>query len=226
MKYLVKHLLVALGALVVAQGASAAGDPEAGAEKVSTCSACHGADGNSPAPSFPKIAGLGEKYLLKQMEDIRAWDKASGDAKATTGRQVPQMTGMLQGLSDQDLADIAAFYAEQSMQLTGAKEMQVKINSGEMVDALQLGERVYRAGNMETGVPACTGCHAPNGEGNAPAGFARLSGQYPEYIAAQLRAFRSGERTNDGDTMMMRLVAKHMSDAEIDAVANYIGGLN
>ncbi len=225
MKYLVKHLLVALGALVVAQGASAAGDPEAGADKVSMCAACHGADGNSPAPSFPKIAGLGEKYLLKQLEDIRAWDKASGDAKATTGRQVPQMTGMLQGLSDQDLADIAAYYAEQTMQLTGAEEMQVQVNSGEMVDGLELGEKIYRAGNMETGVPACTGCHAPNGEGNEPAGFARLGGQYPEYIGAQLRAFRAGERTND-ENMIMRLTAKHMSDAEIDAVANYIGGLN
>lgn len=225
MKYLVKHLLVALGALVVAQGASADGDAEAGADKVSTCSACHGADGNSPAAAFPKIAGLGEKYLLKQLEDIRAWDQASGDGKATTGRPVPQMTGMLQGMSDQDLADIAAYYAEQTMQLTGAEEMQVKTNSGEEVDALRLGEQVYRAGNMETGVPACTGCHSPNGEGNPPAGFARLGGQYPEYIAAQLRAFRGGERTND-ENLMMRLVAEKMSDAEIDAVANYIGGLN
>ncbi len=225
MKYLVKHLLVALGAVVVAQAASADGDPEAGADKVAMCSACHGADGNSPAPSFPKLAGQGENYLLKQLLDIRMWDRASGDAKATTGRQVPQMTGMLQGLSDQDLADIAAYYAEQNMQLTGAEEMQVQVNSGEMVDGLKLGEQIYRGGNMETGVPACTGCHSPAGQGNAPAGFARLGGQYPEYIAAQLRAFRAGERTND-ENMMMRLAAKHMSDAEIDAVANYIGGLN
>lgn len=225
MKYLVKHLLVALGALVVAQGASAAGDPDAGADKVAMCSACHGADGNSLAPSFPKLADLGQEYLFKQLMDIRAWDRASGDAKASTGRPVPQMTGMVQGLSDQDLADIAAYYAEQTMQLTGAKEIQVRTNSGEMVDGLKLGEQIYRAGNMETGVPACTGCHSPAGQGNAPAGFPRLSGQYPEYIAAQLRAFRAGERTND-ENMMMRLTAENLSDAEIDAVANYIGGLN
>lgn len=227
MKYTVKHLLPVLGALVLAQAATAQGDAEAGADKVAVCSACHGADGNSPSSAFPKLAGLGENYLFKQLEDIRTWDQASDpEEKADAGRQVPQMTGMVRDLSDQDLADIAAYYAQQEMQLSGAQEMEVQLNSGEEVDALPLGEQVYRAGNRETGVPACIGCHSPDGDGNAPAAFPRLGGQYPEYIAAQLRAFRAGDRTNDGDSMMMRLTAKHMSDAEIDAVANYIGGLN
>ncbi len=226
MKYSVKHLLLALGALVLVPGASAAGDPEAGSEKVGVCAACHGQDGNSPAPSFPKLAGLGQPYLYKQLQDIQAWDNAEGDAKATTGREVMQMTGMLKGMSDQDLQDIAAFYAEQTIQLSGAQEMQVQVNSGAQVDALALGEKVYRAGNPETGVPACMGCHAPNGQGNEPGAFPRLGGQYPQYIEAQLRAFRAGDRMNDGESMMMRLSAKNLSDAEIKAVANYIGGLN
>lgn len=226
MKYSVKHLLLALGALVLVPGASAAGDAEAGSEKVGVCAACHGQDGNSPAASFPKLAGLGQPYLYKQLQDIQAWDNASGDAKETTGREVVQMTGMLRGMTDQDLQDIAAFYAQQTIQLTGAEEMQVQVNSGAQVDALALGEQIYRAGNPETGVPACMGCHAPNGQGNEPAAFPRLGGQYPQYIESQLRAFRGGDRMNDGESMMMRLSAKNLSDAEIKAVANYIGGLN
>ncbi|MDO3381766.1 c-type cytochrome [Gilvimarinus algae] len=226
MKKHVLSLLMALGATAVMQSASAAGDAEAGAEKVAVCAACHGQDGNSPAPNFPKIAGLGENYIFKQLQDIQAWDQASGEEKATTGRAVVEMTGMLSGMSEQDLADIAAYYAGQSMQLSGAKEMTVKVNSGADVDALKLGEHLYRAGNAETGVPACSGCHSPTGYGNPPAAYPRLGGQYPEYIEKQLKAFRGGERTNDGDQMTMRLVAKHLSDAEIKAVANYIGGLN
>ncbi|MBU2884315.1 cytochrome c4 [Gilvimarinus agarilyticus] len=226
MKKLVLPLLIALGAPTLSQMASAAGDAAAGAEKVAVCAACHGPDGNSPAPSFPKIAGLGEAYIYKQLQDIQAWDNASGDDKAKTGRPVVEMTGMLSGLSDQDLQDIAAHYASQGMQLTGSKEFTVKINSGAEVSSLDLGENIYRGGNMETGVPACSGCHSPTGLGNAPAAYPRLGGQYAEYIEKQLKAFRGGERTNDGDQMIMRLVAKNMSDAEIKAVANYIAGLN
>ncbi|MDQ2076224.1 cytochrome c [Marinimicrobium sp. ABcell2] len=226
MKQLVKHLLPALGFLVLAQ-AALAGNPDAGAEKVAICAACHGPDGNSPSSAFPHIAGLGERYLLAQLRDIRAWDRETDpELKATTGRAVPEMTGMMRNLSDQDLADIAAFYDQQVMQLAGSQEKEVRIYTGELVDSLELGERVYRAGNLESGVPSCMGCHAPDGSGNPPAGFPRLGGQHPEYIADQLRAFRSGERTNDGDTMMMRLTARNMTDAEIDAVANYIGGLH
>ena len=227
MKYSIQVLLLALGASLVAPLAGAAGDPEAGADKVGVCAACHGQDGNSPSSAFPKIAGLGERYLLKQLHDIQAWDlEKDPEAKETTGRKVVQMTGLLANMSDQDLADIAAYYDSQSMQLSGAEEMQVQLNSGEKVDALVLGEKIYRAGKPEASVPACTGCHAPDGQGNEPAGFPRLAGQYPEYLEAQLNAFRAGDRTNGGDSMIMRLVAKGLSDAEIKALANYIAGLN
>ena len=192
-----------------------AGDAVAGEAKSASCAACHGADGNSPVPSFPKLAGLGEKYLFKQLRDIQS-----------KKRDIPQMAGLLDGMNNKDLRDIAAYYNSKTMQISGAKAIEVQVNSGIKVDGLELGERVFRAGNRDSGVPACTGCHSPNGLGNEPAGYPRLSGQYAEYIEAQLRAYRSGDRTNGGDTKVMRQVAQYMSDAEIIAVANYIAGLN
>ena len=194
---------------------AAMGDATAGKSKSASCVGCHGNDGNSPSPLFPKLAGLGEKYLFKQLQDIQS-----------KRRDIAQMTGLLDGMTPQDLRDIAAYYNSQKMQISGAKPIEVQVNSGIKVDGLALGERIFRAGNQKTGVPACTGCHSPRGLGNEPAGYPRLSGQYAEYIETQLKSFRSGDRTNDGDTQVMRQVAQYMSDAEIIAVANYIAGLN
>jgi cytochrome c553 len=225
MKNLVLNALFSLGIIAVAQGAFAAGDAKAGADKVAVCAACHGADGNSPAPTFPKLAGLGEKYLLKQLRDIQAWDRETdATKKAQAGRVAIEMTGMLSNLNDQDLQDMAAYFAAQTIQLSGAKDIKVLTNSGIEVDGLALGEQVFRSGNLANGVPACTGCHAPDAHGNAPAGYPRLSGQHAEYLEKQLLAFRSGKRVNDGEPMTMRLVAEKMSDAEIKAVANFIAG--
>lgn len=215
MKNIFKQALIAVGFIAVAQGALAAGDAAAGAEKVAVCAACHGADGNSPAPNFPKLAGLGEKYILKQLQDIKAGV-----------RVVPEMTGLLDGMSDQDLADAAAFFTSKPMQLAGAQPLELRVNSGADVDALELGQKIFRAGNPEVGAPACMGCHSPRGLGNAPAGYPRLSGQHADYIEKQLRAFRAGERVNDGDQKTMRQVAQYLTDAEIKALANYISGLN
>ena len=191
------------------------GDIASGEAQSTVCAACHGADGNSPAPTFPKIAGLGEKYLLKQLQDIQ-----SGM------RPITEMAGLLDGKSEQELRDLAAFYNSKTLQISGAKPQEVLVNAGIKVDGLTLGARIFRAGNLETKVPACTGCHSPKGGGNEPAGYPRLGGQYGQYIAKQLREFRAGVRVNDGDAQTMRKVAEHMTDAEIDAVANYIAGLN
>lgn len=215
MKNVLKNAAMALALTALAQGVTAAGDPAAGEANAAVCSACHGADGNSPAPNFPKLAGLGEKYLLKQLRDIQ-----SG------ARPIAEMTGLLDNLSDQDLADLAAFFDSNTTQLSGAKSFKVKINSGIEVDALALGERIYRAGNPDVGTPACTGCHSPRGLGNEPAGYPRLSGQHADYIEKQLHAFRDGERINDGDQKTMRQVAHYLTDAQIKALANYISGLN
>jgi cytochrome c553 len=184
------------------------GDAAAGEGKAVTCGACHGADGNSAVPNFPKLAGLGEKYLLKQMKDIR-------DGR----RPVAAMAGQVDNMTDQDLADIAAFY--------DAKE-----RTSEMADEdlVALGRKVYMSGIMERKVAACSGCHSPSGKGNGPAGFPGLAGQHADYIAAQLKMFRTGYespegRTNDGDSKIMRTTAFELSDLEIKAVASYASGL-
>ena len=197
-------LLMGCSQFVVAQ----TGDAAAGEALTATCAACHGADGNSAAPTFPKLAGLGEKYLLKQLKDIR--DGA---------RPVPTMVGQVDNMSDQDLANIAAYYDAQP-------------RSGGQADPalVELGEKIYRAGVAERKVAACAGCHSPQGKGNAPAGFPPLAGQHADYIAAQLKAYRKGYedesgRTNDGDSMIMRTNAFGLSDKEIEAVASYASGL-
>ena len=212
MKKSVQTLVVMLTAALASTMVLAAGDAGAGKAKSALCAGCHGADGNSMVPNFPKLAGQGEKYLIKQMKDIKSGERA-----------VPEMTGMLAASSDQDIADMAAYFAGQTAQLAGAKEVK-----------LELGEKLYRGGNLKTGVPACTGCHSPSGQGSAPAGYPMLSGQFAAYTAKQLRAFRTAAhdaedpagRANDGDARIMRDIAASMSDVEIDAVANYIAGLH
>ncbi|WP_421682931.1 cytochrome c4 [Stutzerimonas urumqiensis] len=203
-------LLLTLG---ITGMAHAAGDPAAGQAKAAVCGACHGPDGNSVAPNFPKLAGQGERYLLKQLHDIKA-GSAPG-APADAGRLVPEMTGILSPYSDQDLADLAAYFASQEMSIGQADPA--------LVDQ---GEALFRGGKVELGMPACTGCHAPDGEGNEPAGFPRLGGQHAAYVAKQLTDFREGVRANDGDTMVMRTIASKLSNKDIQALSSYIQGLH
>ncbi len=215
MKICLQALILVTASFSLTQAAFAEGDAGAGKDKAAACAGCHGADGNSypGMGKFPKLAGLGEKYLDKQINDIK-----SGD------RTVVEMTGMLDALSEQDIADIAAHYDAQTRTLDGAND-NAKI--------LARGENLYRAGNLETGAPACTGCHSPAGNGNSPAGYPALGGQSAEYIASQLRAFRTAAhdaedpagRKNDTGSVM-RGVTAHMSEQEIVAVANYIAGLH
>ncbi len=215
MNNLIRNSILSISFVLISMTAYAGGDAAKGETLAASCASCHGDDGNSPSPLFPKIAGLGEKYLFKQLLDIQ-----------TGVRPVAEMAGQLDGKSKQDLMDLAAFFASKQIQLSGAKEIEVQVNSGAKVDGLELGARIYRAGNHETKVPACSGCHSPRGLGNAPAAFPRLSGQHADYIAKQLKEFRAGNRTNDSDARIMRSVAANMSDAEIEAVANFIAGLH
>ena len=214
MKNLISIMLTMGLTSLVSAVALADGDSARGEALAAACVACHGIDGNGTAPTFPKLAGLGERYLLNQLIDIKTLD-----------RVVPEMAGLLNNLSEQDLADLAAYYDGQTMQLSGANNATVQVYTGEVVDGVALGEALYRAGNLEKKIPACTGCHSPRGLGNEPAAFPRLSGQYAQYTEKQLRDFRAGNRIND-EAMIMRTVASRMSDAEIQAVANYISGLH
>ncbi|MFW1678650.1 c-type cytochrome [Pontibacter sp. JAM-7] len=200
MNKLLITLLVAVGISGVAH---AAGDKAAGKEKSAVCAACHAADGNSAIANFPKLAGQNDSYLIKQMQDIK-----SGS------RQVVEMTGLLDNLTDQDLADIAAYFSSK----TGTVGHAAK-------DLVAQGEKIYRAGIADKGVAACTACHAPTGQGNAQAGFPAVGGQHAAYIEKQLKAFRVNARNNDPQGMMRDIAAK-LSDAEIKAVSSYIQGLS
>ncbi len=201
MNKLLISLLVSVGITGVAHATG--GDATAGSQKVAVCAACHGADGNSPMGAFPSLAGQSSRYLLKQMQD-----QLSG------ARVIPEMTGMLDGFTERDLRDIAAFY-----------ERQTPVIGQTPADMLELGKSIYRAGIADKGVAACAACHMPSGQGNNPARFPALSGQHPEYTISQLRKFASEERDNDPNRMM-RDIAVKMSEAEMEAVAHFIRGLH
>ena len=190
--------------VLVTGNAYAAGDAEAGKTKAMACGGCHGMDGNSLVPTFPKLAGQGESYIVKQVADF----------KANTKRQDAMMIGMVAALSDQDAADIGAYYQSQTLASAATFDE----------SKLALGREIYKGGNLQTGVPACQGCHGAAGAGNAPAGYPQLAGQFPTYTLKQLNAFKDGSRTNDKGEIM-RQVLVIMSDVEIDAVTQYIASL-
>ena len=194
--------LLLIPVLVLSVQAHAA-DPVAGKEKSQACAACHGPDGNSVNPVWPKLAGQHEEYIVKQLMDFK-----SG------ARENAQMSPIAAGLSDEDIRDLAAFYNSQKVK-TGKTDP----------DALKLGLAVYRAGNIEAGVPACMACHGPTGRGNPAAMYPSLSGQHAEYTRIQLNAFREDIRTNDVNEVM-RTVVDRMSDEEIRAVAELLQGLH
>ena len=179
------------------------GDPVKGEQLVAACAACHGADGNSLAGLWPSIAGQNYKYLLKQLRLVKSGDRA-----------IDQMIGQLDNLSDQNLKDIAAFYSAQNNTIGQVEE-----------DKLELGKKLYYAGNLEKGVPACSACHSPRGLGNAPAAYPLLSGQQPDYVAKALKDYRSGERINEEPSKIMAAIAYKLDDNEIDALSSFVHGL-
>lgn len=188
--------------------AHAKADPAKGkliAETV--CVACHGADGNSAISANPNLAGQVEEYIYKQLKNFKAVD---GKPAA---RNNPIMGGMAAPLSDEDMKNVAAWFASQKMKPAAAKDEK----------QIALGQKIWRQGDFKKGIPACAGCHGPAGAG-LPAQYPRLAGQYQEYTEAQLKSFRIEERANDPEKMM-RMIAAKLSDVEIKAVAEYAAGL-
>ena len=181
----------------------AQGNIEAGRQKAATCAVCHGPDGNSNNPTWPNLAGQHAEYTRKQLEDYR-----SGH------RKNDQMAPMAMGLSDQDIADLAAYYASLEPRTGQARP--------EYLDA---GERMYRAGDAAMGLAACMACHGPTGIGNPAANYPRINAQHAEYTELQLKAFKAEERANDRNAIM-RDIAGRMSNDSIEAVADYLQGLH
>ena len=201
-------LLATSFATHASEEASAKADPAKGKAIAETvCVACHGADGNSMASVNPSLAGQVEEYIAKQLKNFK-----SVDGKPAA-RNNPIMGGMAAALSDDDIKNVAAWFASQKLKPSAAKD-ETKI---------KLGQQLWRQGDFKKGIPACAGCHGPAGAG-LPAQFPRLAGQYADYTEAQLKAFRAGERANDPEKMMRTIAAK-MSDVEIKAVSEFAAGL-
>lgn len=202
MKKLIAGVVLGVSLAATVYGA---GDPEAGEANAAVCAGCHGENGAAPIMAvYPKLSGLGEKYLYQQLALIK-----SGD------RPIPEMAGLLDDMSDQDLQDLAAYFDE--------KEMTIGEADPELVEA---GRALYRGGNLASGIAACSACHSPSGKGNDPAGYPRLSGQTAEYVQKQLIAYRTGERDAGGQSQVMMDIAAKLTDSEIEAVASYITGLH
>ncbi|MCG9544340.1 MULTISPECIES: cytochrome c [Vibrio] len=188
----------------------AQGSIEAGKAKSQTCVACHGADGNSLITQYPKLAGQHEKYLEKQLKELKLGMTSGGKQ----GRYEPVMGAMAMPLSEEDMADLAAYYASLPISSNSTPE-----------NVVDEGKVLYTAGNAERGLTACIACHGPRGNGTELSGFPKISGQHADYIKAQLEKFRDGNRNNDMNAMM-RDVAKKLTDAEIDTLSKYVGGLH
>ena len=187
-----------LGGLV-----QAAGDPEQGKSKSATCVACHGANGNSINPAWPKIAGQSAQYIYTQLMHFKNNERVN-----------PLMNSQVAHLSEQDMHDLAAYYAGQATAAANADEALVAA-----------GELLYRGGNTETNTPACIACHGPTGAGNPAAGYPSLAHQHALYTENRLKQYRAGEATYK-NSEIMNAVASRLTDEEIKAVASYIQGLH
>jgi len=208
-------LIFSMALAFISTNTLAAGDAAKGKTKSVTCIACHGADGNSMVPNFPKLAGQGENYLFKQLEDFKSGKRQDG-----------LMAGIVAGLSVQDMSDLSAYFSQQTIAQSVANK----------TANIAMGEKLYRGGDKTRGVAACMACHGPQGAGIPSAGFPALASQHAAYTAKQLKDFRqvsinaqtdtkSPARDND-DHKMMTAFTKDLNNVEIEALSQYIAGLH
>ncbi|MGA8204658.1 MAG: c-type cytochrome [Woeseiaceae bacterium] len=207
--------IVSLAAFFLAAQAGAeslvSGSVDAGKDRSTVCSACHGQDGNSVNPLWPNLAGQHATYIVNQLKTFREGGKEPDSA----ARSDPLMTPQAMQLSDEDIANLAVYFES-----LPAPAMPVADAS-----TVDKGESLFRGGDADKGVPACFACHGPTGRGNPAAGYPSLKGQHATYTAKQLRAYASGSRQSDGKTRIMRDIASRLSEDEIVAVASYVQGL-
>lgn len=208
MKRLVLLAVLLCGGPVLAQDSGpdpfTGGSAEAGAAKAAPCAACHGPAGNSANPEWPKLAGQHASYVYGQLQVLK-----------TGERKAPLMNPQAAPLSDQDMKDLAAYFAAQKATLGVASP-----------DAVKTAQTLYRAGDASRGLPACAACHGPEGKGNAGAAYPRIGGQHAKYNAAMLRQYRAGQVAPQPRAAMMAAVAAKLTDAEIEALASYVNGLH
>ena len=184
------------------------GDADKGSQLVQTCAACHGQDGNSINTEWPNLAGQNQKYLYEQLLYFKSGER--------NNVLMMSVTPYLNSISDEEILDIAAYYASQKSNIGQAKDDP---------DLLKLGQALYRNGNLEKGIPACTSCHSVYGDGNSQAGFPAIAGQQVGYLISTLKAYRSEERNAGEQALVMQSIAKNLNDQEIDALSNYMHAL-
>jgi cytochrome c553 len=201
---------VAIGLPALASAQAPAKPDLAKAQQIVTqvCAACHGADGASPTPANPSLAGMPADYITVQLAHFKAGI-----------RQNPIMQGMAATLSDADMVSVGAYFASQKPKLQASRD----------AGLAREGQKLWRGGDAANGIPACSACHGPTGAG-IPKNFPRLGGQWSDYTVLQLKAFRAGERGNDAagkdvNGRIMAGVARGMTDAQMKAVAEYAQGL-
>lgn len=210
MKRVLLAAVLCAPAIVWAEGAAkdpfTQGSAEAGAAKAATCAACHGPGGNSSNPEWPKMAGQSARFTYEQLQLFK------------TGKRLnPLMNAQAAALSDQDMRDLAAYFAVQPA-TPGVASPAVVATA----------QKLYRAGDARKGLAACAACHTPNGAGVPAASYPRIGGQHAVYVANRLRAYRETAQTElpDGNYKIMAAVAAKLSDAEIEALASYVNGLH
>jgi cytochrome c553 len=200
----ISQWIAVLLALSVTAGQAQEGSVSAGQSKAATCSACHGADGNSVTAEWPSLAGQHPAYIVRQLEAYR-----DGERENVT------MLPFAMTLSEQDMRDIGAYYGAQTMLPKGADP-----------ELVSLGEQIYRGGVPDRGIPGCIACHGPGGHGNPLAAYPRISGQHAAYLKLTLEEYAAGGRRSDADfNQMMRNVAELLLEDEMRALASYIQGL-
>lgn len=207
----------AVSELTDAHGQASAGDAAAGEAMAAVCAACHGADGNSADPQYPKLAGQHEPYIARQLALYKSAE-----------RNNPIMLGFAAMLSPQDMRNVGAFFASKTMVPGMADDSVIEDGPNAGRKFYQVGESIYRGGNAERGIPACSGCHSPSGRGNPGPAYPALGGQHAAYTVAQLTAYRDGAVYGGGDNAnaVMAGVARYLTDEEIGALASYIEGLH
>ncbi|MDQ7090652.1 MAG: c-type cytochrome [Methylococcales bacterium] len=231
---MIKKLLTISISLLLSTTAAilhAEGDVNAGKQQAAACAGCHGADGNSTVPSFPKLAGQHASYLIKELTALK---------KGT--RNAPMMAPLAMGLNEKSMADLAAFYASQTTSTNSMPSLPldeddedeedeaalavIKVAQQEKLDGLLIkGADLYQNGNLKNKVSACIACHGVNGEGNQPAKFPVINGQHADYLIKTLTDFQQGNRNAESENIM-NMIAKKMTSEEIQAVSYYLSVMN
>ena len=181
---------------------------------VLACVTCHGEGGMSMLEANPHLAYQPYEYIVKQLNDFKPAAEGKPATRLAKGGNPAVMATIVANMTPEEMRDVAFYLSQQEMKAE-------KAATATNLETLEHGQKIWRGGLPARGVPACAACHAPNGAG-VPGQYPGLSGQFPSYIAEQLRLFRSGDRNNQ---VMMHDIADRMSDKDIDAVADYAAGL-